>query len=49
MSTMRPIRDPKDIESLKKYYWNRGEIRNYVLVVVGINLPVRISALLGLR
>jgi len=49
MSTMQPIRDPKDIERLKRYFLNRGETRNYVLIVVGINLPVRISDLLGLK
>ena len=47
MSTMQPIRDLKDIERLKRYFLDRDEIRNYVLVVVGINLPIRISDLLG--
>lgn len=49
MSTMQPIRDLKDIERLKRYFLDRDEIRNYVLVVVGINLPIRISDLLGLK
>lgn len=49
MSAMQPIRELGDIEKMKKYFLNRGEIRNYVLIVTGINLPVRISDLLGLK
>lgn len=49
MSTMQPIRNKKDIERLKKYFLRRGEIRNYALVVTGINVPLRISDILGLR
>ena len=43
MSTMQPIRDKKDIERLKNYFLEKDEIRNYTLVVMGINLPIRIS------
>lgn len=49
MSTMQPIRSKKDIERLKEYFLNRGETRNYALVVMGINVPLRISDILKLK
>lgn len=49
MSTMQPIRDKQDIEKLKRYFLQKGEIRNYALIVFGMNVPIRISDILGLR
>lgn len=49
MGTMQPLRSKHDIEELKKYFLDKGQIRNYVLVVLGINLPLRISDILALR
>ncbi len=49
MSTMQPIRDRNDIKRLKNYFLEKGELRNYAIVAVGINLPVRISDMLHLK
>lgn len=49
MSTMQPIRNKQDIEKLKNYFLQKGEVRNYALVVFGMNVPIRISDILGLR
>lgn len=49
MSTMQPIRKKEDILRLKNYYLERGEIRNYAMIVNGLNIPVRISDLLNLK
>ena len=39
----------KDLENLANYYYRRGELRNYVLVVLGSSTALRISDLLKLR
>ena len=49
MGTTQPIKRNEEIESLKKYFLNKGEVRNYVLVAMGINTALRISDLLELR
>lgn len=49
MSTMQPIRKKEDILQLKNYFLDKGEIRNYAMVVVGLNVPIRISDLLNLK
>lgn len=49
MATMQPIRSREKIEELKQYFLERDEIRNYALVVVGMNLPLRISDLLSIK
>lgn len=48
MGTTQPIRKNEQIESLKKYFLAKGEVRNYVLVTMGINTALRISDLLEL-
>lgn len=48
MGTTQPIRRNEQIESLKEYFLSKGEIRNYVLVTMGINTALRISDLLEL-
>ena len=49
MSVTEPIRSKKDLENLANYYYRRGELRNYVLVVPGSGTALRISDLLKLR
>lgn len=49
MSTTQPLRRREDIEQLKSYFLQRRQIRNYTLVIVGINIPLRISDILRLR
>ncbi|WP_242653686.1 hypothetical protein [Thermincola potens] len=48
MEKVEPIRDPKKIEHLKKYLLGAGNMRNYALVVLGLNSALRISDILSL-
>lgn len=48
MGTIQPIRKDGEIENLKEYFLNKGEIRNYALITMGINTALRISDLLEL-
>ena len=49
MATTEPIRNKRQIRQLAEYYRNRGQIRNYVLIVLGVHTALRISDLLRLR
>jgi integrase len=49
MATTEPIRNKKQVRQLTDYYLHRGELRNHVLVVLGIYTALRISDLLRLR
>ena len=49
MGKTQPIKEPEQISLLKDYFLERGEIRNYVLVVLGLNTSLRISDLLDIR
>lgn len=48
MGTTQPIRRIEEIQNLKEYFLNKGEVRNYVLITMGINTALRISDLLEL-
>lgn len=49
MSTTQPIRNIKSLHSLKNYYVeNEPNLRNYTLIVVGLNTALRINDLLHL-
>ena len=48
MATTQPIRNKTQVQQLAAYYLNRGEIRNYVLIILGVNTALRISDLLRL-
>ena len=49
MATTQPIRNKNQVRQLAEYYLNRGYIRNYVLIILGVNTALRISDLLRLR
>jgi len=49
MNPVEPIRDPKKILAIKRNLKESGNIRNYLLFVMGINTALRISDLLALR
>lgn len=44
-----PIRDKKQLKALSDYYLEKGQIRNYTLIVMGVYTALRISDLLRLR
>ena len=49
MSTTQPIKKIDEIHKLREFFYTKGEIRNYVLVTLGINTALRISDLLQLK
>lgn len=49
MSTTQPFKKTDEIEGLKNYFYERGELRNYALVTMGMNTALRISDLLKLH
>lgn len=49
MSTSQPLKNKRDIEKLKNYFFERMEYRNYALVTVGLNTALRISDLLHIK
>ena len=48
MRTTQPIRDKQHVRELESYFLKRGEIRNHVLIVMGIHTALRIGDLLRL-
>jgi len=49
MATTEPIRNKNNVSELAQYYLCRGQVRNYVLVVLGVYSALRVSDLLSLR
>ncbi len=45
----QPIKEIKQINELKQYFLEKGEVRNYTMVVVGLNTSLRISDILSLK
>ena len=43
-----PIRKPADIEKFKNYFLKRGKVRDFAMVVVGLNTALRCSDILAL-
>ncbi|MDE6608341.1 MAG: tyrosine-type recombinase/integrase [Lachnospiraceae bacterium] len=49
MSTTQPIRDKKQLRDFKDYYKNSTpDLRNYTLIIVGLNTALRINDILHL-
>ena len=50
MSTTEPIRDKQKLLDFKNYYLNeRLNLRNYAIIILGLNTALRISDILSLR
>ena len=49
MKVTEPIRNKQHIQLLMSCYLNRGKIRNFVLIVMGLHTALRISDLLALK
>ena len=48
MATTQPIRKKNQVRELAAYYLQKGQLRNYVLIVLGVNTALRISDILRL-
>ena len=48
MATTQPIRNKQQIRALAEYYLKKGQLRNQVLIVLGLHTALRISDLLRL-
>ena len=49
MSATQPIRNKHQVRELADYYLKRGELRNHLLIVMGVHTALRISDLLRLK
>ena len=49
MSATQPIRNKHQVRELAEYFLKRGEIRNHLLVVMGVHTALRVSDLLRLK
>jgi integrase len=48
VATTQPIRNKHQVRELAEYYLKRGELRNHLLIVMGVHTALRISDLLRL-
>lgn len=49
MGTTQPIKNKNDIQRLKDFFLQRGEIRNYTMITLALNTSLRIGDLLKLK
>ena len=49
MAATEPIRDKNQLKAMATYFLQRGQLRNYVLLNLGVHTALRISDLLRLR
>ena len=48
MKTTEPIRNPKHVSKLLKYYYTKGQLRNYLMINICVYTALRISDVLAL-
>lgn len=48
MGTTQPIKNKNDIQRLKEYFLQKGEVRNYTMITLALNTSLRIGDLLRL-
>lgn len=50
MNTAQPIRDKEDLAHMKEYYRSvRPNMRNYLLIIIGLNTALRVSDIIRLK
>lgn len=49
MAATEPIRSKKELKKLAQYYLNKGQVRNYTMIITGVYTVLRISDLLRLK
>lgn len=49
MAATEPIRNKKQLKELAQYYLERGQLRNYTMIIMGVYTVLRISDLLRLK
>lgn len=49
MAATEPIRDKKQLKALTEYFLQKGQFRNYTLIIMGTYTVLRVSDLLRLR
>lgn len=49
MGTTQPIKNRDDIQRLKEYFLQKGEVRNYTMITLALNTSLRIGDLLELK
>ena len=49
MASTEPIRDKKQLKALADYFLQKGQLRNYTLIITGTYTALRISDLLRLK
>jgi len=49
MAAAEPIRNKQQVRALAGYYLRKGQVRNHVLIVMGVHTALRINDLLRLR
>jgi integrase len=49
MAATEPIRNKKQVKELANFYLQRGQLRNHLLIIMGVHTALRISDLLRLK
>lgn len=49
MAATEPIRNKKQLKALAGYYLEKGQLRNYLLILMGVYTALRVSDLLSLK
>jgi len=49
MATTQPIRNKQQVREIATYYLKQGQLRNHVLIVLGLHTALRISEIVGLK